>query len=166
VNTPAGGGTNWFAPSYNPETELFYVQATRGYSIAYVYDTAPKPQGYAGGAFGLWTQPVLQAIDVRTGDIRWTHEYSEAGGPGVGEPGILTTPGGLLITGGPASVVAHDPATGKILWHQRLLRGVTNGPSTWMLGGIQHLLVGAGDTLYAFKLPQAANGTSRTTGGT
>jgi alcohol dehydrogenase (cytochrome c) len=50
-------------------------------------------------------------------------------------------------------LVAHDPATGRILWHQRLQRPVTNGPSTWMLGGVQYLVVGAGDTLYAFTPP-------------
>ena len=74
INTPGGGGTNWYAPSYDPETGLFYVQAHRGYSIGYQYDTSPKPQGYAGGGGGLWSQPVLEAIDVRTGEITWTHE--------------------------------------------------------------------------------------------
>ena len=51
------------------------------------------------------------------------------------------------------NLVAHDPATGQILWHQRLTRGVSNGPSTWTLDGVQYLIVGAGDTLYAFTLP-------------
>ncbi len=152
VNTPAQGGTNWFAPSYDPETELFYVQARRGFHIAYLYDTAPKPQGYAGGGYSLWGQSALEALDVRTGDIKWSHEYSDTAGQ-VGS-GILTTAGGLLFTGsaGP-HLVAHDPRTGKILWHQRLLRPVSNGPSTWMLDGRQYLIVGAGDTLYGFTLP-------------
>ena len=69
-------------------------------------------------------------------------------------PGILTTAGRLLFTGGAGAVlVAHDPATGKILWHQRLLRPVSNGPSTWTLDGVQYLIVAAGDTLYAFTPP-------------
>jgi alcohol dehydrogenase (cytochrome c) len=151
---PAGGGTNWYAPSYDPATGLFYVQARRGYSVGYRYDTSAKPQGYAGGNFSLSTQPVLEAIDVRTGDIAWSHEYAEGTGQGNAGPGILTTAGGLLFTGDTAtSLVAHDPATGAILWHQRLTRPVTNGPSTWMLGGRQYLIAGAGDTLYAFRLP-------------
>jgi alcohol dehydrogenase (cytochrome c) len=153
-DTPAGGGTNWQAPSYSPDTGLFYVQALKGYSIGYLYDTSPKPQGYAGGNMNLWTQPVLEAIDVRTGAIRWAHEYPTFGAS-PGTPGILTTAGGLLFTGGSGStVVAHDPATGQILWHQRLLRNVSNGPSTWTLDGVQYLIAGAGDTLYAFALPQ------------
>ncbi len=157
VDTPAGGGTNWYAPSYDPDTGLFYVQAHRGYSIGYLYDTSPKPQGYAGGNMNLWTQAVLEAIDVRTGDIKWSHEYPEAGGGNAG-PGILTTAGGLLFTGGAGSVlVAYDPATGGPLWHQRLQRPVTNGPSTWTLDGAQYLIVGAGDTLYAFTPPHLPN---------
>jgi alcohol dehydrogenase (cytochrome c) len=157
VNIPAGGGTNWYAPSYNPDTGLFYVQAHKGYSIGYLYDTSPKPQGYAGGNMNLWTQAVLEAIDVRTGDIKWSHEYPDVGGGNTG-PGILTTAGGLLFTGGAGSVlVAHDPATGKPLWHQRLLRPVSNGPSTWTLDGVQYLIVGAGDTLYAFTPPRSVD---------
>jgi acido-empty-quinoprotein group A len=153
IDIAAGGGTNWYAPSYDPETGLFYVQAHRGYSIGYLYDTSPKPQGYAGGNSTLWTQSLLEAIDVRTGDIKWSHEYPDAAGGNTG-PGILTTAGRLLFTGGAGAVfVAHDPATGKILWHQRLLRPVSNGPSTWMLDGVQYLIVGAGDTLYAFAPP-------------
>jgi alcohol dehydrogenase (cytochrome c) len=153
VNTPGGGGTNWYAPSYDPDTSLFYVQAHRGYHIGYLYDTTPKPQGYAGGVSGLWTESVLEAIDIHTGDIKWSHIYPEGGGGNTG-PGILTTAGKLLFTGGAGpNLVAHDPATGKALWHQRLQRGVSNGPSTWMLDGVQYLIVGAGDTLYAFTRP-------------
>jgi PQQ-dependent dehydrogenase (methanol/ethanol family) len=152
---PGGGGTNWYAPSYDPDTGLFYVQAHRGYSIGYLYDTSAKPQGYAGGNSTLWSQPVLEAIDVTTGAIKWTHEYGDGSGGGNAGPGILTTAGRLLLTGDMGQhLVAHDPATGTILWSQRLTRTVSNGPSTWMLDGTQYVVVGAGDTLYAFCLPR------------
>jgi len=161
INTPGGGGTNWPSPSYDPDTELFYVNARKGYSIGYLYDTSEKPQGYAGGGGGLWSQSVLEAIDVRTGAIRWAHEYNDIGASGGAQgnagPGILTTAGGLLFTGGSgSSVVAYDPANGRILWHLRLPRGVSNGPSTRMLEGTPYLIVGAGDMLYAFKVPGRA----------
>ena len=154
VNTPAGGGTNWPPPSYDPDTELFYVNARKGYSMGYLYDTSDKPEGYAGGGGGLWSQALLEAIDVRTGGIKWSHEYNDIGAGGAaGNAGILTTAGKLLVTGGSgSSLVVYEPATGKILWHFRLPRGVSNGPSTWMLDGQQYLIVGAGDTLYAFTL--------------
>jgi alcohol dehydrogenase (cytochrome c) len=49
-------------------------------------------------------------------------------------------------------LLAFDPAAGRILRHFRLGAMMSNGPSTYMLNGSQYLLVGAGDTLFAFKL--------------
>jgi alcohol dehydrogenase (cytochrome c) len=64
----------------------------------------------------------------------------------------MTTAGKLLFTGDSGQLVAFDPADGKILWHQRLTSSVSNGPSTWTMDGKQYIIVGAGDTLYAFTL--------------
>ena len=67
--------------------------------------------------------------------------------------GILTTAGKLLFTGDPTgNLIAYDPATGGILWHARLTAPVSNGPMTYELDGRQYLVVGAGDTLYAFTM--------------
>lgn len=66
--------------------------------------------------------------------------------------GVLTTAGRLLFTGDSGNLVAFDPATGRILWHQQLLNSMSNGPSTWMLDGKQYIIVGAGDCLYALTL--------------
>jgi alcohol dehydrogenase (cytochrome c) len=95
----------------------------------------------------------LEAIDYRTGKIRWSHEYPVRGSGGLGAPGILTTAGHLLFTGDPAgNLIAFDPANGAILWHFHMLSALSNGPMTYELGGQQYLIAGAGDTLYAFKL--------------
>jgi len=154
VNTPAGGGTNWPAPSYSPETGLFYVNAREGYSVAYLTDTEEKPEGYGGTGGGLFSEAVLKAIDYQTGKIAWSHKYP-SGGLGNAGPGILTTAGKLLFTGDPSgNLIAYDPATGKILWHFRTGSMVSNGPMTFMMDGKQYLIVGAGDTLFAFALLQ------------
>ena len=50
------------------------------------------------------------------------------------------------------SGLAHDPANGKILWHSGLMAAPSNGMTTYMLDGKQHLLVGAGDSLYSFTI--------------
>ena len=44
-----------------------------------------------------------------------------------------------------------DAANGTPLWNARL-GNVTNAPQTYMLDGKQHVLVAAGDQLYAFRL--------------
>jgi len=47
---------------------------------------------------------------------------------------------------------ALDPATGVPLWHAGLHTGLSNGRITYELGGVQYLVAGAGDSLYAFAL--------------
>ena len=44
------------------------------------------------------------------------------------------------------------PLTGKPLWHAGLGVNTSNGPQTFMLDGRQFVVVGAGDTLFAFAL--------------
>ena len=71
-----------------------------------------------------------------------------------GAPGLLTTAGKLLFGGDVSgNFIAFDPANGKPLWHTQIGQ-VTNAPETYMVDGRQHILVAAGDTLYAFALYQ------------
>jgi acido-empty-quinoprotein group A len=149
INTPGGGGTNWPPPSFDPETGLFYVNAREGYSIGYLTDVDSQPQGYGGAAAGGFAEPVLLALDYKTGAVTWRHKYQ---GAGNAFSGLLSTAGKLLFTGDPSgNFLGYDPATGRILWSFRT-GPVSNGPSTYLLNGNQYLLVGAGDTLFAFKL--------------
>jgi alcohol dehydrogenase (cytochrome c) len=154
LTIPPGGGTNWPPPSLDPESEIFYVNATRGYSLAYLTDTDERPEGYGGSGRGLWSQHVLEAINTRTGEIVWAHPYPTVGGSGgLGGPGILSTAGKLLFTGDySGNFIAYSPSDGKALWHFPVLHSVSNGPETYVLNGRQYVVVGAGDTLFAFAL--------------
>ena len=68
---------------------------------------------------------------------------------------MLTTAGKLLFTGDSAQhLIAFDAANGKILWHAGLTANLSNGPETYLLDGQQFLVVGAGDSLYAFTVEQ------------
>jgi alcohol dehydrogenase (cytochrome c) len=151
VSPPSGGASNWPPPSFDPETGLFYVGTSASYSVFYLTDTDPHPEGYgaaerASGGLGN----TLRAIDYKTGKTEWRHDL-----PGGGTAGLLTTAGKLLFAGdGSQHLVAFDPANGKILWHAGLAGNVANGPETYMLDGKQYLVVGAGDCLYAFTLAQ------------
>ncbi len=147
----SGGGTNWYPPSFDPETGLFYVSASPSYSVYYLTDTSKDPEGYGGRDAGVWSEAALEALDYKTGDIKWRHVYPENGG----HSGILTTAGKLLFTGDPsANAIAFDPANGKILWHAGLASTVSNGPMSYELDKRQYVVFGAGDILYAFTLPQ------------
>jgi alcohol dehydrogenase (cytochrome c) len=156
ITINGGGGTNWMPPSLSPQTGLFYVNAFRGYSVTYLTDTGTHPEGYGGSIRGLWTQHVLEALDYKTGDVKWSHGYSTAmgtGGVGLGGPGILTTAGGLLFSGDYfGNLIAFNAANGEILWHFPMLHSLGNGPETYELDGVQYVVAGGGDTLYVFSL--------------
>jgi outer membrane protein assembly factor BamB len=150
-----GGGTNWMPPSFSPQTGLFYVNATLGYSLVYLTDTSERPEGYGGFGQPLWSQHVLEAIDYRTGQVKWSHPYTTADGTQGGNsgPGVLTTASNLLFTGDyNGNLIAFNAASGKILWHFPVLHSLSNGPETYLLDGQQYLVAGAGDTLYVFHL--------------
>ena len=152
VSPNTSGATNWPPPSFDPETGLFYVGSAENFSVFYLTDTDPHPEGWGAaerdaGYFGSF----LNAIDYKTGKIAWRHRYTFGWGP----VGMLTTAGKLLFTGDSMqNLIAFNPANGDILWHAGLADSLSNGPITYMLDGRQYLIAGAGDSLYAFALQE------------
>jgi acido-empty-quinoprotein group A len=153
VSPASGGATNWPAPSFDPETGLFYVGVSTTWSEFYQTDTDDHPEGYGGVDSSSGNEGgALLAIDYKTGKPVWKHSWPGGGGASH----ILTTAGKLLFTGNGSNIIAFDPANGKILWHSSLFGPPTAGPITYMLDGQQHLLVVAGDSLYSFVVNQPA----------
>jgi alcohol dehydrogenase (cytochrome c) len=159
VTPNQGGATNWPPPSFSPQTGLFYVSAGRAFSVYYIYDPDDNPQGWGGTDRGGYAESMIQAIDYKTGKVRWTHKWENNT-----RSGLLSTAGNLLFTGGSSSdLVALNATTGDALWQARLNAGVSNGPITYELDGMQYVLVGAGDTLWAMVMnqPRSAGTASR-----
>lgn len=157
VSPVNAGATNWMPPSFNPQTGLFYVTSEDAYSMYYLTETDPRGAMGLGGKDELGVGLIgnyLTAMDYKTGKIAWRHKYPEAGGWGGTNVGhaLLNTAGGLLFTGDPqGNLVAYDPANGNPLWHAHI--GDVSGPvQTFLLDGKQYIIVGATDTLYAFRL--------------
>ena len=114
----------------------------------YIYDPSDNPQGWGGTDRGGYSESMIQAIDYKTGKVRWSHKWE-----GGGRSGLLSTAGNLLFTGGPGNtLVALNATTGDALWHARLNAAVSNGPITYELDGLQYVVVGAGDTLWTFVM--------------
>ena len=110
VSPASGGATNWQAPSFNPDTGLFYVSSTRSYSMYYLTDLDPRPQGWGGVDSGVGSDgSALLAIDYKTGKIAWRHEWP--GGGGLAH--ILTTAGKLLFTHNGQNIIAFEPSNGQ-----------------------------------------------------
>ena len=140
------GAANWYSPSFSPDTGLFYVTATRAFSVYYVYDAGDNPMGWGGTDRGGYTeQPQLKAIDVRTGKVRWSVPRY---GP---NSGLLSTAGNVVFGAGSGGLQAYHATTGEALWHSRI-GGLSNGPITYELDGLQYVVVGAGNRLAAFVL--------------
>jgi alcohol dehydrogenase (cytochrome c) len=148
VSPDASGATNWFSPTFSPQTGLFYVNADRSFSVFYLYDGTDNPQGWGGNQRGGWSESMLEAIDYRTGKVKWSHKWE-----GGSNSGLLSTAGNLIFSGAPGKAIeALNATTGDPLWHARLANGVSSPPTTWELDGAQYLIVGSGDTLYAFAM--------------
>jgi alcohol dehydrogenase (cytochrome c) len=137
------------APSYDPDTGLFYLHARRSWSMFYM-TAEGKPEGWAGRDRGLWENSVLEGLDTKTGEIKWQHEM----GDGENTAGILTTAGHLLFTSdNNENLLALDPATGKTLWHVNLGGRMVAPPTTFELDGKQYLLTPVQNVIFAWKLP-------------
>ncbi len=156
VSSANGGATNWPPAAFSPDTGLLYVPTAENYAMYYLTELDPR------GAMGLGGKEevgvggggsYISAIDYKTGKTVRKHKFRTAVGDGRGGPGMLVTAGRLLFGGDVSgNFVAFDPATGTPLWHSRLAANVSNAPQTYLVGGKQHVLVAAGDTLYAFSL--------------
>ncbi len=146
VSPSSNGAANWFAPSFNPTAGLFYVVASQSYSVFYL-TAEGKAEGFAGRDDFLNYPGTIKAIDYKSGEIRWAHDL---GGMGSG---LLTTAGNLLFAGDTSRhILAIDSTTGKTLWHTTVAANQANGAITYELDGKQYVVVGAGDSLFAFAL--------------
>jgi alcohol dehydrogenase (cytochrome c) len=114
--------------------------------MTYQIISSPYPGGKAwlGG-----TSKVIQteesfgnvtAVNYNTGKIAWQVKTPL---PMIG--GILPTAGGLVFTGeGDGMFKAYDSANGRVLWGFQAGAGVNAPPSSYMIGGKQYIVVGAG----------------------
>lgn len=150
------GATNWFSPSFNPATGLYYVQTFEKCSIYTKSDGGEWESGksYLGGSQRTATDPtpqrVLKAIDIRTGAIAWElPQY----GPAYSWGGTLTTASGLVIVGEDGgALMAVDAATGRPLWSVPTNQTWKASPMTYMFDGRQFLVVAAGPNIIALAI--------------
>ena len=141
------GATNFRPPSFDPRTGFLVVNAQDGYGI-YFFKTEHGSYGWAGADYNVTGKSFLRAIDYRTGKIAWDHAI----GDGAGTAGVLTTDAGLTISGdNRSSVMALRTSDGATLWHANIGR-VQSAPITYELDGKQYVIVGGGNSLYAFAL--------------
>lgn len=152
------GATNWFSPSFNPATGLYYVQTFEKCSIYTKSDDSTWESGksYLGGSQRTATDPkperILKAIDIRTGAITW--ELPQPG-PANSWGGTLSTASGLVIFGEEGgALMAADAATGKPLWSFPTNQSWKASPMTYTFDGKQYIAVAAGSNIIAFAIQE------------
>jgi alcohol dehydrogenase (cytochrome c) len=141
----ANGGVEWSPIATDPGQGLAYA-INLHQPMTYRVEDSPYPNGklWLGGAFtaipGEKQAGNITAVDYNTGKIKWQVKTPE---PMIG--GILATAGGLVFTGeGNGKFAAYNSSSGKELWSFRAGAGVNAPPSSYMLGGKQYVVVGAG----------------------
>jgi len=149
------GATNWFSPSYDPDTKLFYVIALEGCNVFFA-----KPRKFTPGETFYNTgtnhsstedsRKILLALSPADGKVVWNYPQV---GLGRSWGGTLTTAGGLLFFGDDSeSFEAVDANTGRALWHFNTGQVMRASPMTYAVGGTQYVAIASGTNVIAFGI--------------
>jgi alcohol dehydrogenase (cytochrome c) len=151
------GATNWYSPSFNPLTGMYYFQTNEKCSV---YSKRDQPDWVAGqsylggsqrGAPDPKPQRILKAIDYQTGATKW--EIPQAG-PAQSWGGTLSTATGLVFFEEEmGSLVAADATNGKVLWSFGANANWKASPMTYQFDGTQYIAIVAGGNVIAMAVP-------------
>lgn len=149
------GATNWYSPSFNPATGMYYIQTNEKcsvYSLRPVEWKAGQP--FLGGAekTDAETKPhrILRALDLQTGAVKWElPQKGEANSWG----GTLATSTGLVFFGDESGAfAAADAVTGKLLWSFQTSQNWKASPMAYQFDGKEYLAVAASGNVISFGL--------------
>jgi alcohol dehydrogenase (cytochrome c) len=158
-----GGGTNFQAPSYDPNTGWMYLayseNGQRYVSVPTPYEQGKEYIGRAPGARGAGPAAPgdpppsagIKALDVDTGRTMWDVKIFQ----GSLTNGVLATAGGVVFAATrEGHLIALDAKTGKHLWRFQTGASMAASPMSYAVGGRQFIAVSAGNVLYSFALPE------------
>ncbi len=164
------GGTNYYSPSFSPQTGLFYIPTWENTSSFYVKSKIEYVPGewYTGGGPREMTAPsggdqdfktkaegygAVRALDPETGDKKWEFPMSK-----VTNAGILTTATNVLFSGGNEGYFyALDARTGALLWRSTVGGSIRSGPVSYMVDGKQYVTINAGNAIFTYTLGAPAS---------
>ncbi len=150
-----GGATNWYSPSYNPATHMFYF---RSYEACAILKSEEEPfeegHPYYGSAIqtsGETGKGYINAFDLDTLDFAWRAPQI---GANKGWGGVMSTATGLVAFGDDAlNFVVADGRTGNPLWHFQVGELVHASPMSYAVDGRQYFAIAAGSDIFSFALP-------------
>ena len=150
-----GGATNWYSPSYNSATHMFYF---RSFEACAVVQSQPETfaEGQAYYATGIQTggepgKGYINAFDLDTLDFAWRDPQF---GRNKGWGGVMSTATGLVAFGDDGeNFVIADGRTGKPLWHFHVGQLIQASPMSYSVEAKQYFAIAAGSTVFSFALP-------------
>ena len=151
----AGGATNWYSPSYDPATHMFYFRVLEACGI-FTSKTEPFEEGrtyYSTGTQGVGEtgKEYINAFDLRTLDFAWRDLQI---GPNKGWGGVMSTGTGLVAYGDDAqNFVILNGYTGEPLWHFNVGQLIRASPMSYAINGKQYFAIAAGSDVFSFALP-------------
>jgi outer membrane protein assembly factor BamB len=93
----------------------------------------------------------IKALDPDTGRTMWDFKTYQ----GSNTNGVLATAGNVLFAAiRDGNLVALDAKTGRHLWHFQTGAAMAASPMSYSVNGRQFVAIAAGNTLYAFALPE------------
>ena len=151
-----GGATNWYAPSYDPRTHLFYFRSLDACAIFRAKSVGWEP-GHSWYATGTWLsgRPRRQQINAFSLDTLGFAWRETLPGKYKGWSGLLSTASGLIAYGDDdQDFVVASAATGKALWHFSVGQLIHASPMTYAIHGRQYIAIAAGSDIFSFALLQ------------
>ena len=150
------GATNWYSPSFNPETHLFYFLVSDNCNL-YFKQAEKFQEGKEFYSTGVKRSPgdehqhLLVAYNLDSGKPAWRVLQH---GAGRGSAGTMTTKGGLVFFGDYAqSFEAVDARSGAVLWHFQTGQTLHASPMSYETNGVQYVAIAAGSDIFSFALP-------------
>jgi alcohol dehydrogenase (cytochrome c) len=150
------GATNWYSPSYDPSTHIFYFLALEDCAtfFAHPQQFVPGKGYYASGVRHLSNEKpkkILLAYSLDKGEFVWRAPQI---GSGRSWGGTMTMAGGLVFFGDDAeSFEAVDAKTGKPLWHFNTGQSSHASPMSYAVNGKQYVAIASGTDIFSFALP-------------
>jgi alcohol dehydrogenase (cytochrome c) len=143
-----GGGRNWNASSYNPETKVLYTPMVescmdlipagpgeRG-NLSSGYNWTIRPRPDSDGKYGR-----IEALNLQTQQVVWMQRHRAPD-----TTCLLDTAGGVVFSGSLDRFLrAYDDATGKQLWQVRMNDVPSSCPISFSVKGRQYIAVIVGN---------------------
>jgi alcohol dehydrogenase (cytochrome c) len=150
------GATNWYSPSYNPQTKLFYLAAWENRSVYRKGEQEYSPGNRYIGSVPLIDLPddpghgAIRALNPKTGEKIW--EYKLHTKPWAG---VLSSAGKVVFGGSDEGhFCALDAESGKERWRLNLGGMIRANPVTFLSKGKQVVAIAAGSSIVALQLDE------------